>query len=128
MAGLINDDWDGLCDVKLLINDKEHSCNFTPSQLHLECILLLAATAKPSNPVHRGCVSRPESRLGNREAQTRNQCTSHMSGWLAGSTEIHWVQLVAGDSCFSQPKKNSVHPLRLQAILESSWRSKPSNW
>lgn len=54
MAGLINDDWDGLCDVKLLINDKEHSCNFTPSQLHLECILLLAATAKPSNPVHRG--------------------------------------------------------------------------
>lgn len=50
MAGLINDDGDRLCNVKLYIHEKQHWSHIISS---LECILLSTATVKPLSPDHR---------------------------------------------------------------------------
>lgn len=50
VAGLINGDWDGLCNVKSYINEKEHLSYFVQS---LECMLLSTATVNPLSPDHR---------------------------------------------------------------------------
>lgn len=50
VAGLINDDWGRLCNVKLYVDEKEHLSYFIQS---LECILLSTATVKLLSHDHR---------------------------------------------------------------------------
>lgn len=50
VAGLINDDWGRLCNVKLYVNEKEHLSYFIQS---LKCILLSTATVKLLSHDHR---------------------------------------------------------------------------
>ena len=119
-AGLINDDCDGLCHVKSYINEKEHWSYFIQN---LECILLSTAIDKTLRPDHRPLQTSGKQR--NRETSEKHSWArltwteSRVRSWkwsteqaigawfrflMAGSTEIHWVQLVADDGLVSAIK------------------------